>query len=394
MAELPQLTWKMGDLHTFTNDSAGSHPVNILTALSQSVVSASYWKVVGSNIDSGSFPSLIVAPTSTSASYTHMRIVFITGDAARGTNAEGPHLSDMATNAVWASNTWNNYDPMLYVGIAPFGGLAAAPNHIVTASGGDWRHGTGGGIVYPEVARFSGWVSAHAAANGTHQLKGGGGGLYLIENEEMLFMQVSEGYESHSRNENGLMMAGAMYVPYAASHKGPAHSASSADAGRVFGIAGGSNVGASTYTPFRTSNDPITDLATDSDEKFWPGGDNDTSDAYGNKHYCYHSGSGAWIQLATVKMYNQFISDNWAAAQNPWRDDDDQHVLLPMHVFGCEEPCVAIGYWRQMTQCAGTYTRKIMRGPDGAVKGFCIQKPIANTFTGPGYFLHNDKTFT
>jgi len=394
MAQLPQLYWKMGDIRSFTNDSAGSHPVNILTAISQSVVSASYWKVVNDAIGSSSYPSLIVAPTSTTASYTDMRIVFITGDATSQT--EGPHVSDMATNCTTA--TWTSYDPMLYVGIAPFAGECTGhENYIATGSldgsggpaPGDWRHGIGGGAIYPVRARFSGWMSAHASANGSHQLKGGGGGVFLIENAEMLYGQFSEDFGSYNKNEVGLFMAGAVFVPYSttASHGSP---------GRMFGIAQGSDVGSSGYTPFRTSNDPPTDIDASSDVRFWPGSNTATNDGYGNRHFCWDSGSLAWVQLQTLKHFSDEIADEFTTDYNAFRAGDGTQVLLPLHVFQNSTPHTAMGYWRQMTQCAGVYTRKIMRAPDGTVEGFCIQKTHdrSATFTSPGYFLHNQKSFT
>ena len=388
MAVLEQLHWKMGDIRTFTNDSAGSHPTAILTALSMSVVSASHWDVVADNIDSGSFPSLIIAPDSLSASYKDMRIVFITGDATSQT--EGPHANDMAANATTAN--WGSYDPMLYVGIAPFAGdCAGHENYIATASAGDWRHGQGGGKIYPAKARFSGFMSCIASANGAHQLKGGGGGVFLIENAEMIYGQFSEDYTSHSKNEVGLFMAGCLYVPYSVNSS---YSSSADEAGRLFGIAQGADVGASSYTPFRTSNDPPTDIDATSDERFWPGNSTATNQGYGNRHYCWDSGSTSWVQLDTLKHYSDAIDDEFAVDFNVFRADDGNQVLLPLHVFQVNSPHTAMGYWRQMTQCAGVYTRKIMRDSNGNVKGFCIQKPTHDTFTSPGYFLHNDKTFT
>ena len=384
MAQLERLTWKMGDLDIFPNDSAGSHPVNILTALSRSVVSASFWKVVGDNVASSSFPSLIIAPTSTSSSYTNMRIAFITGDAT--SQAEGPHASDMATNCTTAN--WTAYDPMLYVGIAPFAGLVAHPNQIASGAVGDWRHGEGGGAIYPTEARFSGWMSAHASVNGSHQLKGGAGGIYLIESEEILFMQVNEDYTAYNENNNGLCMAGAMFVPYSttASHGSP---------GRLFGIAQGADVGSSGYTPFRTSNDPITDIQGGSDEQFWPGNSVRTDLGYGNRHHCWDSGSLAWVQLETLKFFSDEINDEHLTELNAFRADDGNQVLLPLHTFQASSPHTAMGYWRQMTMCAKSFTRKIVRTADGTVKGFVIQKTVEPAdYPNIGYFLHNDKTFT
>jgi len=400
MAQLEQLTWNMGDIHTYTNDGNHSHPTASLFALSQSVVSSSHWKVVGSNIDSGSYPSLILAPKSTSSSYSQMRVVLITGDIT--SNASGPHASDMAANATTAN--WASYDPMLYVGIAPFAGSTAHPNHIATASGGDWRHGEGGGKIWPWQARFSGWMSVVASESGAHLLQGGGdgtplqddqyaanthhsGGIFIIENEEMLYVQINQDYTAHSENSNGLFMAGAMFIPYSttASHGSP---------GRMFGIAQGADVGVSGYTPFRTSNDPPTDIDATSDTRFWPGSNTVTNDGYGNRHYAWDSASLGWVQLETLKHYSDFIDDEWAIDYNVFRDASGQQILLPLHAFQLSSPHTAMGYWRQVTQVAKVYTRAVITDTQGNIKGYCIQKATQDTFTTPGYFLHNDRTFT
>ena len=196
MAVLPKLTWAQGAIHTYTNDTAGdNHPTASLTALSQSIVSSSNWKVTNFSITaaSASYPHMIVAPTSTSGAVKDMRIVFVTGLAANAN--EGPATGDMATNA---GTMHTAYDPCIYIGIAPFAGKVPQPDQIATGSldsegdptPGDWRKNAGTkGDIYPVDAKFSGFHCLMGAEVNSQQLQGGGGGLYLIENEEILTMR-------------------------------------------------------------------------------------------------------------------------------------------------------------------------------------------------------------
>ena len=390
MATLPQLTWVQGDLHTYTNDLAGDiHPTASLLALSASIVSSSNWQVGSFAITgaSSSYPHLIVSPTSTSSSYKDMRILFVTGLAANAT--DGPASADMATNA---GTLHTSYDPCLYIGIAPFAGQAAAPNQICTGSSatGDWRKAGTKGDIWPASAKFSGFHVLMGARVSSNQLEGGTGGLYLIENEEMLFVSMSENWESHVEESVTLGGGGALFVPYATS-------SAYGDPGRLFGLAGGQQLAAYDYTTLGRSNTSGFDLAGGTQTDHWPG-NYAASNTYGHRHYAYDYGNGSWVQLSTMKFMHDDIDLRDFGTPNHFRDNDGNQILLPLHVHQAASPYTAMGYWRQMTQCARIYGRSVMRGASGSIKGYgwftSTWHDGTAQYRNPGYFFHNDKSTT
>ncbi len=408
---LPRLNWNMGTLHKYANDQvADTHPTGALVALSHSIGSSSYWKVVNDAVASGSggggYPSLIVAPTSTSSSYTHMRIVFIAGPA--NTATAGPDSGDMVSTHPLANTA---YDPMLYIGIAPFAGLTNQPKEICTASvdteeaaaPGDWRKSAGGstkGDIFPVPAAFSGFHALASAYVNSNQLVGGGGGvgatvssdpvsggLWILENEESLFVQINEDYTSHAENSMFFGGAGCIFVPYATS-------STYGDPGRMFGLVGGSVVANTGYNAFPSANSNPFYINIIAHDRHFPASDHDTA-TNGYRHFAYNYGSASWLQCVTAKHLNDDLDERWMGQINQFRDVDGDHVLLPQHVHMRWSPYAAMGYWRQMTQCAKTYTRAIIRDKHtGSIQGFTVQKTMHSSHGNAGFYFHNRRTFT
>lgn len=398
MAVLPKLTWAQGAVHTYANDTAGDqHPTASLIALSQSVVSSSNWQVTNFSITaaSASYPHMIVAPTSTSGAVKDMRIVFVTGLAANAN--EGPATGDMATNA---QTMHTAYDPCLYIGIAPFAGQVPAPDQIATGSldseddptPGDWRKNAGTkGDIYPPDAKFSGFHCLMGAEVSSNQLQGGGGGLYLIENEEMLFVAMSQDWTTHTEGSIALGGAGALYVPYASS-------SAYGSPGRLYGLVGGGQLAGNTsYTILGGSNTNAFDLDQTSQDAHWPAF-YAASNTYGHRHYAYDYGNSSWVQLNTFKLLHDDLDQRLFSQTNHFRDVNGNQVLMPLHVHQGVSPFSAMGYWRQMTQCARAYGRTIVTDASGSVKGYIFFSSHRHTgaaqYYNPGYFFHNDKSTT
>ena len=363
---LPQLTWNMGEI--FFEAEAAAESGSVLQHLSGVFHSSSYWKVVQfANSASVHYPSLIVAPQSTSASYTHMRMAFVVGDAQGQTN--GPHADDLAANV---GSTNNSEAQFLWVGIAPF-------------AGGDWRNGQGGSKIWPTVAQFSGWhpVSSRSTAG-----RVGARYVYLLENEEWFILRTDYyGWQKLDSNIVGLCAAGAMFV---------AHSTSSCHADRFFGLQGGSvNSDADQYQPFYKGQNPFGYESMNAPQYFWPAAIA-ASSTQGSRHYGFHSASTSWIQMSTAKgqeNINASFERNCTEA-NPTRDAEGRHILRPMFISAFASPYTGYGYWRQMTVTAACFDRMEMRDSAGNTKGFTLQKVTMGIDPEPGYLVHNDLTTT
>jgi hypothetical protein len=413
MAQLPVLQWNMGTVHTFTADTS-DNPVNILTSISQSVVSSSYWKVTNSAISSASFPSLIIAPTSTSASYTHQRIIFITGRAPA--NVKGPRHDGSGD---WPGDTdmqfgdadipHVSYSPYLYIGYAPFAGETSEASVISIGSdgagAGDWRTIT----PYQNTsARFSGWhsvITSNASAAAIQATK-----VYIIEGEESIFFHFSSGFASNITNE-GLVGAGALFVAHSDES---VHSGSeAAGLGRCFGIQAGTKAFHTSYIPFGPATaDIFEETAVATHGQYWPSQANNTAypTTYGHRTYFWHSGSTSWHQVATEKLGNSHLRGTLTprdvCQKSQYYDYDGEYVVKPMYIHLNDEPYTAVGYWRQMTQCGKVFARQTFYDASAAVMGYSLQKMVApgdregegshvgTMISSAGYILFRNTHFT